>query len=696
MTDALADLNEAQKCVVNAVSGPVLVLAGAGSGKTRALTHRIAYLIQQGFAQPDQLLAVTFTNKAAQEMRDRIGKLIGREASNQALISTFHGLGARLLREQHKYLNRSASFSILDTTDSERLIKEALASSGLSARDWSPRFVLHSISAFKNEFLGPNDAMREAKTDQANVMAETYKVYERLLHEHDAYDFDDLLIEPARLLQKSQEVRQFYQRRWRYLSVDEYQDTNPVQNSILHLLLNKEHNLCAVGDDYQAIYSWRGAKVDHILRFTQTFPNAKTIYLTQNYRSSGSILDVANKVISENKEQMHKELWTSSSAGQPVSIMALQSDQAEADWVAQRVNDHIENGGSAGDWAILYRTNAQSRAFEESLMKQGLPYTIIGAVRFYERAEVKDALALLNLLVNPNHLLALQRLARVLLSGIGPKTVEVLRSESKKRGLTLRQIMGDQSIVSPRQYLAFQPLLRAYEKVGQIQDYAVKTVLETLLRTSGYHSYLKNLPDGLDRLANIDELISVAATYKDVRQFVDDTTLLTDQDNVKVGSNTVKCMTLHASKGLEFNNVVIGGCEEQLLPHHNSLESPAQIEEERRLLYVGMTRARKELYISYVRNRSLHGERLIQTPSRFLSDLSSSILKISLDDTPDLLPDHSTKDSVYSSFEVGDLIHHPVFGQGAVIQTHGSLITAVFSNYGVKTLDGTTLASAAV
>ncbi|MEX1997358.1 MAG: UvrD-helicase domain-containing protein [Candidatus Andersenbacteria bacterium] len=688
--DLLASLNDKQQQVVQATNGPVLVLAGAGSGKTRALTHRIAYLLAQRLAQAEEIMAVTFTNKAAREMRERVAQLVGQPHVPPA-IGTFHSLGARLLRTHYRATNRSASFTICDTNDSEQLIKKALHEQGLSSKEWQPRTIRQEISRAKNTLLTPAEMSDKSASPLEEVVAIIYTRYQALLQRNDAYDFDDLIGEAIRLLAGHDQIRQLYRQRWRYLSVDEYQDTNASQEHLLQLLTGPEKNLCVVGDDYQAIYSWRGAQVDHILRFAETWAPCTTIYLTQNYRSTPSILQAANHIIAENTAQKHKKLWTAQRAGPPVVVLALSSDQAEAIWVRQQIEQHIAAGKRAAEWVILYRTNAQSRLLEEQFIRHRLAYTIIGGFRFYDRREVKDAMALLQLWVNPAASLALQRLIRSLGPGIGPKTLQRLELQAERLRLPLLDTVAQPGVATKRQQTVLAVLRTAFQRARDQQFATVADLLQYLVQTSGYRTWLQQQSDGQERWENIEELFNVAALSTDVRQFVEEIALMSDLDEAAT-DDRVTCMTLHAAKGLEFNHVCIVGCEEGLLPHNNSFGTLTALEEERRLLYVGMTRAKASLTLTHAATRAVRGEVLPQAPSRFLQALPAAVQWHDTADTPTQHDDFGlqyggTSEPVSIGLDVGDFVTHPVFGRGVVIQTAGTLLTCVFQGYGVKTID---------
>lgn len=697
MADLLKGLNEQQREVVKATHGPVLVLAGAGSGKTRALTYRIAYLVQQQIARPQEILAVTFTNKAAGEMKERIASLTGSRDKMPRWVGTFHGIGAKMLREQAKNLPRSPGFTIFGTDDSERVVKMAMDQLGLARKEFNPRHLRHRISEAKSRLKWPEEVLAEAGRMEDEVFGRVYGRYENLLAKHDAYDFDDLIVRTWQLLNDNESIRLFYQQRWRWLSVDEYQDTSPLQDSLLKNLTGPEKNICAVGDDYQAIYSWRGAKVDHILNFADSFKGCLTIYLTQNYRSTQAILKAANEVIAENKRQKHKKLWTDAEAGTPIRLVEVPSSSYEAHWVRADIEEYIAKGGKRSDCVALYRTNAQSRALEEQFLSYGIPYTVVGGYRFYERKEIKDALSLLQLWVNPRAVLALERIAQAMWYGIGAKTIQRWDNEAEGLGISLLDLLNQ----SWRHKKGVGSFLDAFSQARQDQPETVKDILEILLTRSGYEKWLKKQPDGEDRWENVEELLNVTANYRDAGKFLEEVSLLSDIDTFEGEKDRVTCMTLHAAKGLEFNRVYITGCEENLMPHVNSLMNADQVEEERRLLYVGMTRARQDLAIIHARYRLVRGEMQPQAPSRFLTALegleccepvnlagqerNEDALDAETEDDFGLW--HDGGEPTVVAVEEGDFVQHKRFGQGVVIGVKGRMVTCVFKNYGVKTID---------
>lgn len=701
MNDVLSGLNKEQQKVVLATHGPVLVLAGAGSGKTRALTHRVAYLIGQGIARPDQILAVTFTNKAAAEMRHRIEKLLGSAANTPRSVSTFHAMGAKMLREQPGAHARSRGFSILDMSDSEKLVRKALKDNNYSLKQWSPQAVRGMISKTKHDnldipdFSNPHLPDRQAGSPSEEVLAKILPLYERMLAEHDAYDFDDLLRIPLTMLRENSAVRAYYQSRWKFVSVDEYQDTNAMQEEIISLLLGPERNICVVGDDYQSIYSWRGANVDHILQFEQRNPGCTTILLTQNYRSTPNILEAANKVIEQNIDQKHKTLWTTRTNSHPVRLRTLPSDRAEAAFVCQQIQEHVTNGGKLKDCAVLYRTNAQSRLMEEQFLTHRIPYTIVGGFRFYDRKEIKDALALLSFSLSLASRVHFERIASALLARVGPKTIDKWEQAARSSGLSLGIYLAQESGRTD-----LRKIIAAIYTAKQESHERVSDLLRALLTGTGYMTALLALPDGKERAENIEELFNVAAAYTSPESFLEDTALLSDIDRLETETDRVTCMTLHASKGLEFPLIFIIGCEEGLIPHANSIQSAASLEEERRLLYVGMTRAQDKLTITTSAYRFMGGEMTPQAPSRFLDQLPDSVERVQenifdvqrnfsnnsqshRDEITDFLFDEPTLVQPMS----GSYVTHPRFGKGVIIGSTGEMLTCVFEGHGVKSVE---------
>ena len=608
--DILAGLNDVQKDAVNTLSGPVLILAGAGSGKTKTLTHRIANLIKNGVA-PYEILALTFTNKAAKEMRERLAGLLDANNSFSFMpwMGTFHAICVKILRIEAAEVGLSTKFVIYDTDDRLSLIKRAMKKLQINDKNLKPRAVESAISKAKNEGKDPEDLAADAYYPQQKQIAEVYAEYEKERQKADAVDFDDLLLYVAKLLRRRKDIRLKWREKFKHILIDEYQDTNHIQYEIVKLLVNDERNICAVGDDWQSIYSWRGADFTNILNFEHDFPGAKVIKLEKNYRSTQNILDAAQKIITKNLQRSDKVLYTDAGKGAPITIQGLRDEQEEAQWVGRQI---LKSGRSLSDFAILYRTNAQSQAFERAFVTLRIPYKLVGGVRFYDRKEVKDIIAYLHLIVNPNDVVALSRVINVPTRGIGEVSLQ-------------RILNGDLSHLTPKTMKVFESFNKVLNDLRQ--KYAVEAspadIIEELLQKIAYRDYI-NDGDKLkaeEKNENLTVLIGEAGAYSTLDEFLADAALMSSTDE-SVGENAVTLMTLHAAKGLEFPVVFLVGMEEGLLPHVRSMdESADDIEEERRLTYVGMTRAMQELYLTYAMSRYSFGGKSYNFPSRFLQDL---------------------------------------------------------------------------
>ncbi len=626
MSNLLHDLNPAQRQAVEATEGPLLVVAGAGTGKTRVITYRIAYLIEQGLARPEEILAVTFTNKAAEEMRERIGRLVGSPLVGP-WASTFHSFCARLLRREAPALGLPRDFSIYDDDDQERLVRGLLKEQGEDDRAWVARGVLERISRSKTAGRTPDD-WRESANPQERRHAEIFAGYLKALRAAHALDFDDLLLDAVRALADHPEVRERWQRRFRYLHVDEYQDTNPPQYQLIRWLANPQRNVCVVGDEDQSIYAWRGADYGNIFRFEQDFSGAQVILLEQNYRSTQPILDVATAVIQNNQSRKGKVLWTEAKGGAKARLYQATDARAEAQFVAERLH-HYTRREPGRRLAVLYRTNAQSRLYEEALRAMGVSYRLVGGFSFYKRAEIRDLLAYLRAARNPQDEQSLLRIVNVPPRGIGTVTLEALQADARDGGLTLADALEHTQNAKLR---AFRHLLdRLREAV------AVKPLSEALrftLEQSGYQRWLEEqkTPEADDRLENLQELVAAAAESEargeSTDDFLDRAALVSDADEYDAEA-AVTLMTLHSAKGTEFDVVFLAGLEEGLLPHSRSLDSEAGIEEERRLCYVGMTRARQELWLLRARRRRGWGDEMSDEsePSRFLLEVPDKLLE---------------------------------------------------------------------
>lgn len=610
MANVLEGLNSAQQEAVRTVSGPVLILAGAGSGKTKTLTHRIAALIESGVL-PHEILALTFTNKAAREMRERLAYLLGRENSFSFMpwMGTFHSICVKILRIEAENVGLDKSFVIYDTDDRLALIKRAMKELQINDKNVKPKAVEAYISKAKNEGRMPDEMLADAYYSNQQQMARVYERYEDMRKKADAVDFDDLLLYVARLLRERKDIRDKWQNRFKHILIDEYQDTNHIQYQIVKLLVNEERNICCVGDDWQSIYSWRGADFTNILNFERDFPGAKVIKLEQNYRSTQNILDAAQKVITKNTQRSDKELFTKAGKGAPITIQQARDEQDEAKWVASTIRKMRR---PLSDFAVLYRTNAQSQAFERAFMDYRIPYKLVGGVRFYDRKEIRDIVAYLHLIVNPRDIISLTRIINVPARGIGEKSIQKILSGDLE-GLTAKTRNAYEKFVDALAHLREQ----------NAAGVAPAEIIEDLLRKIDYRGYL-NDGDKLkaeERNENLTVLVGEAGQYETLDEFLADAALMSSADE-SAGEDAVTLMTLHAAKGLEFPVVFLVGLEEGLLPHVRSMdESVEDVEEERRLAYVGMTRAMQELFLTYANSRFMFGGRNYNFPSRFLQDL---------------------------------------------------------------------------
>ncbi|MGH2462838.1 MAG: ATP-dependent helicase, partial [Candidatus Limnocylindria bacterium] len=666
----LEDLNPPQREAVEHVEGPLLILAGAGSGKTRVLAHRVAHLVATG-VPPYQIVAVTFTNKAAGEMRDRIAGLIGPEATREATIGTFHAICARILRREGERIGLTRNFTIYDRADQLVVIKEALRRLDLDDKRFAPAALLVFVGQRKDELADPATAARQASGFWEETAARAYESYQRQLAESDAVDFDDLLLRVVLLFEQHPDVLARYQRRWTYLLVDEYQDTNRAQYRLCRLLAAVHHNLAVVGDDDQSIYSWRGADLRNILDFERDWPDAKVVKLEQNYRSTQTILDAAHAVVARVAGRKDKRLWTERGAGAAVSVFDAYNEYEEAEFVARQVErlassadrrrgwaslltrradddagDAADGASGAsgplrfGDIAIAYRVNAQSRVLEEAFMRFGIPYQLVGGVRFYERREVKDALAYARLARNPADRVALERVINVPARGIGDRTVAELRGWADGRDASLWaavEAAADNPNLATRSRAAlagFAELVRGLVALAEVEP--TSSVMEACLERSGLRAALEDgTEDGEERWANLVELRNHAAEFDEVAapeglaRFLEEVALVSDQDTLEERPDRVTLITLHAAKGLEFPIMFMVGLEEGLLPYARALDDERELEEERRLAYVGMTRAKDRLFLVHARHRSAWGSGGVEVePSRFLADLPEDLLEV--------------------------------------------------------------------
>ncbi len=641
-TDLLSHLNTPQKEAVLHGEGPLLILAGAGSGKTRVITNRIAHLIRERGVRPWNIMAVTFTNKAAREMAERVGKLLG--GGDLPLISTFHAACGRILRRDIHHLGFQSSFAIYDDRDSDRLLKDVIAEMDLDEKRFAVKAVSGRIDDFKNRGLFPEDIGSIPPGDVYNQkVVEIYATYQERLKKCNALDFGDMMIQTVRLLSRFPEVCSYYRERFQWLLVDEYQDTNPVQYSLIRLLAGDRRNLCVVGDDDQSIYSWRGADIRNILEFEKDFPGVKIIRLEQNYRSTATILAAAGEVVKQNFGRKGKTLWTENPQGEKIHYERVESDREEARFVRSEISRLRNCGVPLEETAVFYRTNAQSRLIEEALVSGALPYHIVGGVRFYSRMEVKDILAYLRVLDNPADEVSLKRIINVPARGIGTTTVDKISLQAARQGGTFFDALRDAAqdgllSAGPRGKVgAFATLLENFSKTAATSSLA--ELARSVMQGSGYLDRLKSSRDEEDaeRLENLEQLLAAIEEFSEknpdagLSEFLEQVSLVSDLEQGEAGQPSVTLMTLHAAKGLEFKAVFMIGMEERLFPHARSLDDLDGMEEERRLCYVGMTRARERLYLLNARRRYLYGQEQCNPPSRFLKDIPPELLDDSVD-----------------------------------------------------------------
>ncbi|HLJ68521.1 MAG TPA: UvrD-helicase domain-containing protein [Chloroflexota bacterium] len=689
----LDPLNPAQLDAVTHGDGPMLVLAGAGSGKTRVLTHRIAYLIDVKGVDPHNIMAVTFTNKAAGEMKERVIALAGRPGE-WVTIGTFHAFCVRLLRRESDYFHRP-NFTIYDTADQLALVKQAMDIAEVPESRARPQAVLGAISDAKNELIGPSQYQPNSYFEE--LVRRVYPVYQDLLRQNSAFDFDDLIMETVTYLREHSDRLDHYATRYQYILVDEYQDTNHTQYVLVNMLASKHRNLFVVGDDDQSVYSWRGADIRNILEFERDYPDVREIKLEQNYRSTQNILDAANGVIAQNYGRKPKRLWTEKDTGPSIRLFHAYDEEQEARFVADEIDRLVQAGEvAASDCAVMYRMNAQSRALEEAFIRANIPYILVGATRFYERREIKDVVAFLRLIVNPNDGVTLRRVINVPPRKIGATTVQALRRWAEVNGVPLMAAVeraADVPGLTPaaRNALAQFAAMIA-ELRGEAQQLNVLDLLDLVLRRAGYESFVRDGSDeGEERWSNILELRTVAQDYaaepplEGLRSFLENVSLLGETDVLTEARPHVPLMTLHAAKGLEFSTVFLVGMEENLFPHSRSLESIEQMEEERRLCYVGITRAKERLYLIHAARRMFHGNTLVNPPSRFLADIPERLWDESgvnprsylrREFTPvssgiNLLdePVPAARGPVTQRFGVGERVRHKHFGTGVILSS---------------------------
>ena len=717
MNSLLTGLNKEQQQAVQHTEGPLLILAGAGSGKTKVLTVRIAHLLAQG-VNPYEILAITFTNKAAKEMKSRVEGLVG-DVANRIWLSTFHSFCAKFLRfELDNFLGYNSNFTIYDTSDSQAVIKAALKALNLDDKYYPVGAMIAAISDAKNKLLFASDFRKQARDFYQQKVADVYEYYERELRKNNALDFDDLLLVAVKLLQSNEAVLDKYSKRFRYVMIDEYQDTNHAQYLLAKLLASHWKNIAVVGDADQSIYAWRGADIQNILDFEKDYPNCTSIKLEQNYRSTKIILDAANAVIENNEGRPKKNLWTDKTEGAKIQHFTAQSEHEEAAFIGDTIaKKHDIHGVPYGDMAILYRTNAQSRVLEEALIKRALPYTMVGGTKFYDRKEIKDVLAYLRVLYNPFDDLSLLRIINVPKRSIGATTVAKLQDYARANGTSLFMTLTQLHLVDTIKGKTKEKLeefgILIFTLVAEMEDKTVLDILEAILDRTGYLAQLEESTDPQDqaRAENIGELLSVAKDFQDtnptgtVEDFLEQVALVNDVDSFEQEESKVTLMTLHAAKGLEFPIVFLGGLEEGLFPHSRTLMNPEEIEEERRLAYVGITRAEKELYISNATTRTVFGRTSTYLPSRFIDEIPEELVdglrakrKVP-DDIKRHVPQHMSvtsrpvtkpivRNEVIADWKVGDTAIHSKWGNGKVINVAGEgagmKLTIEFPTQGVR------------
>ncbi|GAB6138117.1 DNA helicase PcrA [Halanaerobaculum tunisiense] len=690
--DILTGLNSAQQEAVEHNQGPLLILAGAGSGKTRVLTHRIAYLIHHYDVDPTNILTVTFTNKAATEMKERAKELLHREKS-LPWMGTFHSICVRILRREIAKLGYDSNFVIFDTTDQRSLLKDILRDLDIDTQKYTTS-VMRKISSLKNELVGPKNYQPDDQFTQ--IVDRVYPVYQKRLLANNALDFGDLIMKTVELFQEHPKVLDYYQEEFKYILVDEYQDVNQAQYKFLHLLSAKYNNICVVGDDDQGIYGFRGADISNILSFEEDYPTTKIVKLEQNYRSTKKILEAAYQVVAQNSYRKEKKLWTENEAGAPLELYRAQDAQQEASYIAKQIQQLTNQDKSYSDCAILYRTNAQSRILEQVLLRRDIPYRIVGGVKFYERKEIKDILAYLRVIYNPTDDVSLARIINVPRRGIGATTFERLQDYARSQASSLLEAMQDLDQIDSISTRFSNNLAQFRELITYFRDrseeVSVLTLTEELLTETGYLAELqaKNTDKAQDRINNIRELLTHMEQFGEenpasgLSEFLEEVALLSDIDNLDEDQESVVLMTLHSAKGLEFPVIFLSGLEEGLLPHNRSLDNEQELAEERRLCYVGITRAEERLYLTHAQRRKMYGRTKFKDPSRFIGDIPEHLF------TPDDQEETKQETAEATTFSAGDKVAHQRWGQGTVINVTTSdgleRIKVSFPQEGIKAL----------
>ncbi|HPN96353.1 MAG TPA: UvrD-helicase domain-containing protein [Candidatus Moranbacteria bacterium] len=725
MSEILKKLNPPQREAAQTINGPVLIIAGAGSGKTRALTYRVAHLICDMGVNPGNILAVTFTNKAAAEMKERIKDLLaknirqtGKEQPSLPLIGTFHSICVKILRREIEKVGYKKSFTILDDQDQLAVVKKSIKELGINIDQFKPKAILGAISKAKNELIDSENYKESVGGYWEEIVAKVYSTYQGKLKNQNSLDFDDILMITVRIFRNFPEILEYYQRLFRYIMVDEYQDTNHAQYMLIKLLSERHKNICVVGDDWQGIYSWRGANIKNILDFEKDYPNAKVVKLEQNYRSTQNILDAAYGVISKNINRKDKKVWTENVGGQFLTSFEAADEREEAEFIVEEIKKNCDSkrsfayaqDGTAcrfSDFVVLYRTNAQSRTIEEAMLRNSIPYRIVGGLKFYQRKEIKDVIAYLRLINNFNDEVSFERIINVPKRDIGEVTlgkwIKFVKENNHNlisAGLkTVDKIeITNSKVDSIMKFCEFISRMHTAKDKIILTDFIQKVFIE-----SGYEKFLLDgTEEGEMRHENVQELLTVAKKYDEyengegLKLFLEEVALVADTDNVDQNSEAVHLMTLHSAKGLEFKTVFIIGLEEGILPHSRSMISPPEMEEERRLMYVGITRAKEKVYLLFTQERNIFGSTQINPPSRFLDDIPEHLLE-----------SHGQKQTIYFGntveknetkndgkhsvlrtvcFKDGDKVTHETFGEGMIVSSQGDILTIAFKKVGLKKL----------
>lgn len=679
-------LNDMQKEAVLYGDGPLLILAGAGSGKTSVLTKRVAYLIKERNVSPKNIVAITFTNKAAKEMKERIIKEVGKEGYD-IQISTFHSFGLRIIKENYEKLGYEKNFTIIDSDDSLTVVKKILKEMGIDSTRFNPKFIKNQISSCKNEMVTPEKYKNLVNDELSDITYKVYKKYQDTLLRNNSLDFDDLLIKPIELFNKYKEVLENYQELFKYVFIDEYQDTNEAQYILSKMISAKYKNICVVGDDAQSIYSWRGANFKNILNFEKDYKNAKVILLEQNYRSTKTILNAANSVIKNNINKKDKNLWTDNSIGEKIKYVRTNDEKDEASYVTREIRNLVNNGVSLDDIAVLYRTNAQSRTIEEGFLNSNIPYKIVGAFAFYSRKEIKDLLAYLKLIYNTKDDVSLMRIINYPKRKIGAKTIENLSMDAVLNGTSMFDV------ISSGKELEFKKLILEMKEKSEVLS--LTETIDMVLDKSGIKSELESehTLEADIRLENLNEFKSITKTFEEesgiasLEDFLNEVSLVSDvNDQKNDNSPKVTLMTIHAVKGLEYKYVFVIGMEENIFPHINSCEEDGGIEEERRLCYVAITRAKEKLYLVNALRRMLYGKTSVNMPSRFINEIDKDLI-----DAPEkkMVNMKFNKNEAFNDdngLKTGDNVIHDIYGPGVVVNVDKSIATIAFKGQGIKKL----------